>query len=856
MIWSFRTRVSRIWGFEMNDRLQNAEKTSGFTINAHQKCLKFDDKTPKNALKFMQKMRQIFSELSVWRLRPKFYLKKPCVSLFVVGVLGADFAFGIDIPDHTLPNTITLRAGEQRTDTAISSPSGVWEANTFEYRDGSEGSNLTLNGGAGSKYTLKINDDKTTFYAKNFTIGQDTKLELNHFHTINFAGDVNVGANSEFTIINSGNTLTSAQGSEFGKRSKIRFGNKNTKFTLGENSKVLFTYTLFFMSDAEITLSTNSSLDIISANAARFQNTFTNNGGTVTFGGIVGNSMVKTNVYNIGSPASKDVNAKNTTATFTNNNGNITVNGDFYNGGKALTDISGAMIETFDPPFGGGGNLVLKGGTMRVTGKLVSQRGGTEYYGGELRDVQNSTISIYGATLIVGGGLENKQGSTITFGVLNGKMGELKGNLTNESGVVAVDIKGVNLGQNYQIISGTIKGLGNDDIQIINPNSQFFSTSFNNGTLTITKATNANGQTKFDEYKNGLNANLNSILNAMSFKFGDDDTLLTSDINLQTALADADKSVKDNLVSQPKNMLAAFKGDVLLAPMSQGRFVARRLAASGAVRFDNGRRVRALQAKPNVEFQLAPVGGVMKSADASGVLAGLSLGANYKMGAFTHKTSLAYAYGTAKQDLSTQSTETKAHLLQAGVLSLYKYGIYETEFNANLLFGSFTIDNKWTERSLNSSSKFNNYELNLGLVAGARYGKKLSFKPFVGVQNYGQRQDGFVGILGFESKAYNAYILDGVLGVQMQYVRSAFSSVYGKVSFERRLYNTHKFVFLRSGENELKYENQSYESVVSAALGAQLLTYKRFKLNAEGFLRHYDTGLNYYGGSLVMRYGF
>lgn len=853
----------------MNYRLQNAEKTSGFTINAHQKCLKFDDKTPKNALKFMQKMRQIFSELSVWRLRPKFYLKKPCVSLFVVGVLGANFAFGIDIPDHTLPNTITLRAGEQRTDTAISSPSGVWEANTFEYRDGSEGSNLTLNGGAGSKYTLKINDDKTTFYAKNFTIGQDTKLELNHFHTINFAGDVNVGANSEFTIINSGNTLTSAQGSEFGKRSKIRFGNKNTKFTLGENSKVLFTYTLFFMSDAEITLSTNSSLDIISANAARFQNTFTNNGGTVTFGGIVGNSMVKTNVYNIGSPASKDVNAKNTTATFTNNNGNITVNGDFYNGGKALTDISGAMIETFDPPFGGGGNLVLKGGTMRVTGKLVSQRGGTEYYGGELRDVQNSTISIYGATLIVGGGLENKQGSTITFGVLNGKMGEFQGALKNEGGVVEVNRTGASLNTPYKIINGSANI---NSVNLIGTNSQFFTAIYKDGTVTITdgsgggggsgggsggsSGSGSGGNVKFNEWQKTLSENEQGIVSVLSSKFGGDSKLLDSQVDIQTALADADKSVKDNLVSQPQNMLAAFKGDVLLAPMSQGRFVARRLAASGAVRFDNGRRVRALQAKPNVEFQLAPVGGVMKSADMNGVLAGLSLGANYKMGAFTHKTSLAYAYGTAKQDLSTQSTETKAHLLQAGVLSLYKYGIYETEFNANLLFGSFTIDNKWTEKSLNSSSKFNNYELNLGLVAGARYGKKLSFKPFVGVQNYGQRQDGFVGILGFESKAYNAYILDGVLGVQMQYVRSAFSSVYGKVSFERRLYNTHKFVFLRSGENELKYENQSYESVVSAALGAQLLTYKRFKLNAESFLRHYDTGLNYYGGSLVMRYRF
>ena len=39
----------------MNYRLQNADKTSGFTINTHQKCLKFDDKTPKNVLDFQGK---------------------------------------------------------------------------------------------------------------------------------------------------------------------------------------------------------------------------------------------------------------------------------------------------------------------------------------------------------------------------------------------------------------------------------------------------------------------------------------------------------------------------------------------------------------------------------------------------------------------------------------------------------------------------------------------------------------------------------------------------------------------------------------------------------------------------------
>lgn len=832
----------------MNYRLQNAEKTSGFTINAHQKCLKFDDKTPKNALKFMQKMRQIFSELSVWRLRPKFYLKKPCVSLFVVGVLGANFTFGANIA--SLPRTLTLTAGEQKHDTAVSVKGN---GQMYFFYDERAAATFTLNGGVGSKYTLDSDNQVTMFTVNSITLGQNVNLTLNKFHTIAVDTAITLGANSSLNAENSG-MIMGAGGTEYGGDSKVRF-EKNSQLTLGENASASFSRILFFIHKGDISLAKNSTLKMdLVLRAVRFEKSFTNNGGSL----VLGSTQVPARVYNVGNYAM---------ATFTQNGGSVHITGDFYNGGD-VTENDNAVDKTgsvaggfniYDTAYSGGGDLILNGGTMSITGKLVSQKNsfGTTY---------NPSIKIYGATLIVGGGLENKQGSTITFGVLNGKMGEFQGTLKNEGGVVAVDRTGASLNTPYKIINGSANI---DSVNLVGTNSQFFTATYNNGTVTITDGSGggggsgggssgggSGGNVKFNEWQKTLSENEQGIVSVLSSKFGGDSKLLDSQVDIQTALADADKSVKDNLISQPKNMLAAFKGDVLLAPMSQGRFVARRLAASGAVRFDNGRRVRALQAKPNVEFQLAPVGGVMKSADANGVLAGLSLGTNYKMGAFTHKTSLAYAYGTAKQDLSTQSTETKAHLLQAGVLSLYKYGIYETEFNANLLFGSFTIDNKWTEKSLNSSSKFNNYELNLGLVAGARYGKKLSFKPFVGVQNYGQRQDGFVGILGFESKAYNAYILDGVLGVQMQYVRSAFSSVYGKVSFERRLYNTHKFVFLRSGENELKYENQSYESVVSAAFGAQLLTYKRFKLNAEGFLRHYDTGLNYYGGSLVMRYGF
>lgn len=838
----------------MNYRLQNAEKTSGFTINTHQKCLKFDDKTPKNALKFMQKMRQIFSELSVWRLRPKFYLKKPCVSLFVVGVLRCGLEFYIKRnfvffvaflgiftsalkADYTgtLPSSITLAGGKSETHKAIADCSSTWEC-TFGYKPPGGGYDFTYStsGNGSSTLTLNLtlppnpNSQKTTtpFYMNNTTINPNSNLVLNNFNSILLEYTMSI---TNATLTFNGNSASNSTIFQMSFKANVVL-NDNATLKVKANR---------FLNQNKVSIS-NSTLDI-TATSVLSHNEITNNGGKVSISG---------NLYNVGQKEAFGAASPSSVANFINNGGTVTITGNMLNGGQlntnTLCQISGC----------GGGNIAINGGSMSVSGQLVSQG----------KDGQNSSIKIYGGKLVVGQGLQNKDGSTLTFGVLNGKMGEFQGALKNEGGVVAVDRTGASLNTPYKIINGSANI---DSVNLVGTNSQFFTATYNNGTVTITDGSGggggsgggssgggSGGNVKFNEWQKTLSENEQGIVSVLSSKFGGDSKLLDSQVDIQTALADADKSVRDNLVSQPKNMLAAFKGDVLLAPMSQGRFVARRLAASGAVRFDNGRRVRALQAKPNVEFQLAPVGGVMKSADANGVLAGLSLGANYKMGAFTHKTSLAYAYGTAKQDLSTQSTETKAHLLQAGVLSLYKYGIYETEFNANLLFGSFTIDNKWTEQSLNSSSKFNNYELNLGLLAGARYGKKLSFKPFVGVQNYGQRQDGFVGILSFESKAYNAYILDGVLGVQMQYVRSAFSSVYGKVSFERRLYNTHKFVFLRSGENELKYENQSYESVVSAALGAQLLTYKRFKLNAEGFLRHYDTGLNYYGGSLVMRYRF
>lgn len=782
--------------------------------------------------------------------------------LFILSLISLNFLYAVDFL-YTLPNlTIDLKAGEQRIDTAFSLPSRQgWEMTTFNYQSNS---NLVLNGANGSKYTLKVDDKTTTFYANSFTIGANSNLELNNFHTISFANGVNLGENANFAIINAGKSINPS-GSEWGGFSKIRFA-QGSNFILGENSTAKFTMATIFSSNGEVVLKANSTLDISVTNAVRFERKFVNHGGTAIFRNDYKNTLGKNNVvYNIGQPinvsTSTEYRTQNTISDFINNGGTITIYGDFQNGGQAVTDTP------FDPPFGGGGNLILNGGIMEVKGTLISQRGG-DLTGNELLDPQNSSIKIYGGTLIVGGGLQNKEGSTLIFGVGdNGKMGELQGNLTNDKGAVGVDIEKITLGQSYKIINGTINGLGNNDIQIINPNSQFFSSVFDNtnGTLIIKQATNANGETKFDEYKKSLNTNSQGILNALSSKFGGDDTLLTSGVNLENAITTTEKVLKESYIAQPQNMISALQASALPMPVPKSVAVARRTAASELIRFDNGKRVSPFERKimrvpKRRSVYFTPLGAILRADNLKGYIAGFTLGTSYEQRNFTSQIYLAYAYGASSQDFTTQSADTTGNLFQAGFLNRYSYSVFEMSMNANLLAGVFKIKNEWQEQSgvLNSTANFGDYQLNLGLIVGAKLGKRLSFKPFVGIQNYVEMREKIKqnGGLGIESKGYNAYIIDGVLGVEGRYVFNEFASVFGKFSFEERLYNTHKEIFMWAFNNELKYDNASYDNALSLNLGTQIYTWYDFNLDAELLYKHYNNGLNYFGGNLILKYAF
>lgn len=772
------------------------------------------------------------------------HLKKTIFSL----ILFSSLFYGADIA--SLPSLKYVNGNE--SDTAISQK-GNGQATTFNYPDLS---NFGISGAG--QYTLTVNDNTTTFYANSFNVGQSTKFALVGFHTVAFGGNLILQENSVFSIISSGNTLKGGDFTDFGGESKVNFYNRNAKFILGANSSATFSNAIFFINYAQMSLNQGASLKIDASKAIRFGNEFTNNGGSVTLTGKVYNVGYSGNVWS------------NSVSNFVVNSGTVSITGDFYNGANSNeveVDTTGGsdLLNGFDPAYGGGGNLIINGGTVSITGNLISKKGGDSVLGGDISNPQNSSISLYGGTLKVGGTLQNKEGSTLNFGVgNNGQMGKLEGTLSNDKGVVAVDIKNAQLNKEYTIITGTITGL--NKIDIIGLNSQFLDINYKddvgniNGKITIKEKTNTNGTSSFDNYKETLQDNEKGILNAIENKMNG--TILTSGIDIDETLATTDEAIKESYVAHPTKMMNALQSSVILIPTQKSTHISARTAATEIIRFDNGKRITPFYRKivPKRNFYVSPLWAILRAEKLEGHIAGFTLGTQYQLEEFSSNVHFSYAYGSSSQDINTQNTKTNADMFQMGFTSNYSYSVLELAANANLALGFFKINNQWQNMpEFASKAHFSNYQFNLGLLGGVKLeGEKLSFKPFVGVQNYFEFQEGFKqsGGLGLESKAYNAYIIDGVLGLKTSYVYNEFASFFVQFNFENRLYNTHKEVFMRILDDELKYENQSYDNILGVHLGTQIFTYYRFNLDAELLYKHYNSGLNYFGGSLLFKYHF
>ena len=751
-----------------------------------------------------------------------------------------------------MPATLTLKAGENKTEDAIADCTSPWEC-IFNADKNSNGYSFTYSTTGATTSTLTLNaklpqnpQSKNTnipFYASTLTVNKNSTLVLNGFESLSIQNALNINGGS---LRYSHTTATSGFGLP-----------TNARVTLSNNA--LFEINAGkFTNNGTITLSNQSTLNINTEGGNK-----TNNYGSITNNNS--NITVKNDLWNLGQKPALGAASPSSVASLINNGGTITIGGNLYNGGQNFSN----NVQFCQISFCGGGNVIINGGTVSVGGKLVSK--------GE--DGQKSSIQIYGGILIVKGGLENKQDSTLTFGVRNGIMGKLQGNLTNENGVVKVDLKGISTAGTHQIITGTITGLTNVDIT--NPNPNFLTVTYNSGTVTITDGSGGgsggesggdssgggsddNKPLDFNEFKNSLDNNKKGIANALSSKFGGNLPLLTNVENIETAIATTDKAIKESFVAQPQTMISALQSNALPLPVPKRALVSRRTVASEIIRFDNGKRVspfakKVVRAPKNRNFYFNPLGAILRAENLTGYIAGFTLGTSYEIRNYASQVYFAYAYGASSQDFDTQSTDTTGNLFQFGFLNRYSYGILELEANANLLAGVFEFKNEWAQTpQLNSTANFGDYQVNLGFIAGAKLGKRLSFKPFAGIQNYFELRDDFKqkGGLQIKGEGYNAYIVDGVLGIEGRYIFDELASIFGKFSFEERLLNTHKEMLMWAFGNELKYDNESYKNALSVSVGTQILTWYDFNLDAELSYKHYNNGLNYFGGSLMFKYAF
>ena len=257
------------------------------------------------------------------------------------------------------------------------------------------------------------------------------------------------------------------------------------------------------------------------------------------------------------------------------------------------------------------------------------------------------------------------------------------------------------------------------------------------------------------------------------------------------------------------------------------------------------------------QFFFTPFGGVMSGNDISGNLFGFAFGLTHIDENYIAQGHFSYGRGKSSQDLDTQSTDVSGNLFQVGGFTRLLYGGLETDINLNFVLGAFDLDNSWLDSALNSSANFNNYQGNLGVSVGKRFGEDLSVKPYVGLQSYYESQDEFrFDALALKSDEYKATMFDALVGVEGRYIFESGGFVFARVSYENKLYNSHKEIFMRAGNEELKYDNESYDNVIGANLGARVLNIGSWKLDIEGIYKRYNNGLNFFGGNLGVKKSF
>lgn len=685
-------------------------------------------------------------------------------------------AYCIDYTDYTLPSAITLNGG-QRED-FITSSKGNGQATTIGYN---RNPHLTINGRANSRYALQVKESTTTFFSSGISVSSGIEANFTGIHTLAIqSGSVSIGNGATFNVISSGTTIN-PQGSEYGGESKVRFS-RGSSLQLAQNATADFSNANFFIHDGIVNLSQNATLRV-SANTIRFQNSLTNNGGSANLTG---------SVYNVGGTVG--VLSNNTTSNFTiNSGGRVVVNGNFYNGLESKdmsVDTTGSVaggFNAFDAVFGGGGNLIINGGNLSITGTLISRQGGTSINGGGIYDSKNSSISIYGGTLTATGGVQNLAGSTLTIGADNsGKMGQIIGSVAN-SGTYIVDAKGAVAG-NHTLITGTLTGGGS--VRLINGNSDFANANLNDTTLSVTI-----NQAQINHFKTTLNNNESATLT----RFGDDIYTISgaSSANLKTSANDINRAIFSAFYATNLAVMESltFDSDLIFSKQRSTKRVVNPRQARQV------RKISTKGANPNNINAGFIVQGI--SGDANGILGGIraGYGVDFVRGRFA--LNFAYAYGNLKNALdtfiATQNLATKSHNLTLGAnLNARFAGNFGVDLGLSgfMIFANHTREIKSNRQISSLKSSQNIYQITVDLAFV--YDFKITnflIAPYLGLNQGFLAMPKFAeagGAFSLNAEAYHSYFLSTILGAKVGFDFGNYGAILGKIDYKFLAYNSQK----------------------------------------------------------------
>lgn len=782
-----------------------------------------------------------------------------------------NIAHCVDYTDYSLPSNISLNGG-QRQDrvTSTQSPQG-WQMTTIGLN---RNPHLSINGTAGSQYSLQVLDTTTTFYSGGFSIGNGIESALTSIHTLAIErGGVSVGSGATFSVISSGTTI-SEQGSEYGGESKVRFA-RGTSLNITQNASAEFSNANFFIHDGSTTLSQNANLTISATKAIRFQNKFTNNGGSV---------KLTSSVYNVGSPVG--VRNDNTISTFTINGGSVSITGNFYNGAESkdmsVDSTGGGLLNVYDSAFGGGGNLIINGGNMSVNGTLISQQGGDSINGGGISNPRNSTISIYGGTLSATGGVQNLSGSTLTIGALNKKMGQLivgAGQKVQNNGSIIIDLAGANAGVIKPFIdtNGSSSSLitGNTQITIKNGNSDFANaSSFDNANGVINFTINQNA---INNFKATLNANESATLGA----FGDDIFTISgaSSANLKATANSVNRATFGAFYATPLAMIDTLNADISSTPK---RKTATRKIITQRTKSQTRqtRQVRKIATtNPNdINAELVLKG--VSTNGTNGILGGIKAGYGVDFANARFALNLAYAYGSisgaTKGDIATFATSTKSHNF---ALNSQLNTRFAGNFGFDLgLSGAIALTNSTrkvesTAINLDSTLKSaqNIYQIAVDSVFLYDFRiRNFTITPYLGLrQGYiamPKFSESGSGAFVLSAEAYNAYFLDALLGAKMGFDFGNYGAILADLEYKFLAFKTQKERILRyvnatQGADILRFGIPNAHKI-SVDLGYHK-DFNRWYLRIDGNFsalinasKANDTNINFYAYGINAKFGW